>query len=174
MGHDQWFSSMPSQLTKRFAGRENAAGWIAAAVALISVVVLDRRGMRSTLNNVLGILASVCVFGAIALFANRDTPHFWIKLTLILSVSVVLMLCTQDREAWDTFFTVLAALSTLIALVLPTAYHTLPNWWLYFVVCLAVAALLVAVTKKRREACIGIASIAMLRLMFFVVTYFTR
>src|SRR5882762_9937603 len=119
----------------------------------------DTQGVRgSKLNDILVILATVCVFAAVSMFAHRDAPYFGLKLVSILGISLGCMLATRDRESWDIFFGVIAALFTLFAIAM-TADFAVPHWWTKFLVFTGIASSFVLATRKKREILLGIMAI---------------
>jgi len=80
------------------------------------------------------------------------------------------MSATRDREAWDIYLGIIAALLTLFALAM-TAEVTVPHWWAKFLTFAGLACLCVLGTQPKRQIIVGIAVIVMFRLFVLFITW---
>ena len=106
---------MPRQLKKRVALTDNVAGWIAGAVALISVIILDTRGLPQKWHA--AVMWTVCAFASVVVFSRKrlSSWQFWVSWTICLAFHVVLM--------WVLFAQLLRSLVVLGMLyVVPLAF----------------------------------------------------
>ena len=109
------------------------------------------------------------VFAALDVVAHRTAPFFWIKLVLALSFSATCLLLTREREAWDTFLGVMAALCTLATLAALTINPADPYRWPIITAFGSAAALFVLLTRNKRATLLGVAAIVGFRLLIYLV-----
>jgi len=126
---------------------------------------------RSKLNTLLAIFALLGVFAALDIVAHKTAPHFWIKLVLAVGFSATCVIAMTDRDARDVFFSGVAALFSLFAIAMTFGDRTHANWWPLFLGFLGAASLFVLITRKKREALLGIAAIVGLRLLLVGIVY---
>jgi hypothetical protein len=119
----------------------------------------------SRVNNVLVILAFFGVIVAFQLVAFRSVPYFVVKAVAALVFSAACLVLAGNRESWDLFLTVVAALATMFAIAMTTGDRTTPHWWAFFLGFTAVAGVSVLLTRNRRVTLLTIAAIIGFRLI---------
>jgi|SRR5580693_4839414 hypothetical protein len=139
-----------------------------------SMLVETASANRARLNNALVMSAILGVFAAFYVIGHKDLPHYWVKLLVPLAFSTGCLLFTRSKDALDTFLTAVAALFTLCAVAMTAGDRANHNWWPFFIGFTVAAAVLVLLTRKRREALLGIAVILAVRLVVALFAFVFR
>jgi succinate-acetate transporter protein len=120
------------------------------------------------------VLAGLGVFAGFDLIGHFHTPHFWLKLLIVIAFSTVCLFATRERQSVDTFFTVVAAIFAMFAVAMTFGNLSAPHWWLFFVSFSAAAALFVLLSRDKRQTLLGISAIVGFRLLIAGVVYAMR
>ena len=116
----------------------------------------------------MGVLAVVGVFAAVQIVAHPETPHFGVTLIVVLAGSAICLSLT-DKETRDAFFAVMAALCSLILVLLPTASTRDRVWWFWALGLVVAAIALVLLTRKKLHTLAAIAVIVGFRLLIGLI-----
>ena len=133
--------------------------------------LLEQRRGTASLNNVLLTMAIVGIFAALDVLGHRETAYFVPKLALALIFSMVCLLLTRDREAFDMFYAVIAAFFSLCAVAMTAGDRANANWWPFFIVFTVAAVAFMLLTRKRNATVLAIGAIVGFRLLVLVALY---
>ena len=129
---------------------------------------------RPRATTALLILALLGAFAAFDAIGHRSAPYFWPQLICSLAFSLGCLLFARDRGTLDTFLAVLASLFALCAVAVTASDRQRTEWWPWFLCFSGVAALLVLITRKKRETLIAIAAIVGFRFLILAVRLIIR